>query len=273
MEHIRRSTRLVTSTIKTALMTALFFTSVSMEATASIETMGEAINIAGRQRMLSQRIAQSYFLAGIKPESTRGQTQLNRAALEFERNLHDLKDYPPAKSLRGDIAAVHALWIPYKTLVSAPVNKINAEVVLAQSNAILKKAHFYVTQLEKVSGTSKAEIINISGRQRMLSQRIAKNFLAAYWEVNGTLSTEALYEDLAEYENVLTYLSESELNTPEISTQLNKVKGQFAYASKGFDGVMSLSGARLIHVVTGTTDSMLRGMNIVTGQYAQLLKD
>jgi len=80
-------------------------------------------------------------------------------------------------------------------------------------------------------------------------------------------------ENIAEYESVLSYLSQLKLNTPEIRTQLHKVTGQFRYASKGFDGAMSLSGKRLVHVVTGTTDAMLRGMNIVTGLYAQRLAD
>ncbi|NHO64096.1 pilus assembly protein PilP [Aestuariicella hydrocarbonica] len=235
--------------------------------------MGEAINIAGRQRMLSQRIAQSYFLKGLKPDSQRGETQLQRAINEFERNLENLKNYAPAAPIKSQILTVEALWRPYKELALSPAYKGSAEILFEQSNIILNQAHLYVSQLEKLSGTSKGEIINLSGRQRMLSQRIAKNFLALRWGVQDAKATELLYEDLAEYENVLSYLSESELNTPDINTQLSKVKGQFKYASKGFDGAMSLSEQRLIHVVTGTTDAMLQGMNVVTGQYAALLTD
>ncbi len=245
----------------------------STGAHAVIATMGEAINIAGRQRMLSQRIAQSYFLIGLNPESERGVTQLQRSVNEFEHNLQDLKNYAPAQGLSREIADVESAWKSYRALATGPITKANGELLLAESNDILAKAHHYVMQLEKVSGTQKAEIINISGRQRMLSQRIAKNFLAAHWHVGNRDVQELLFEDLAEYENVLSYLSESGVNTAEIDTQLVKVKGQFNYAMRGFEGAMSLSGARLIHVVTGTTDAMLRSMNIVTGLYAELLAD
>lgn len=240
------------------------------QAEASINTMGEAINIAGRQRMLSQRIAQSYLLIGLQPDSKRAPKQLERSLNEFQRNLEDLKAFPPAQSLRPDIATVEQLWGPYKALSSSPVNKDNAILLIEQSNPILAAAHKYVTKLEKLSGTTKAEVINISGRQRMLSQRIAKNFLAQHWGVSNQ-ATEDLYNDLAEYENVLGYLMDSDINTPAINTQLNKVKGYFNYASQGFDGVMDLSEKRLIYVVTGTTDYMLRGMDVTTKMYANLL--
>lgn len=252
-----------------ALVVAPLFSPV---ARADIATMGEAINVAGRQRMLSQRIAQSYIRMGLQPESDRGREILHDCVSEFERNLEDLKRFQPASSLRQELAEVARLWSPYKRLAVGAVNKDNASELIEQSNEVLAAAHAYVNKLEQLSGTSKAELINISGRQRMLSQRIAKNFLAKRWGIRTEHTTEALYEDLAEFENMLEYLMASDVNTPEIDTQLHKVKGYLGYASKGFDGAMSLSESRVIHVVSGTTDYMLRGMDVTTGLYAQLLQ-
>ncbi|TQV66488.1 pilus assembly protein PilP [Exilibacterium tricleocarpae] len=235
-------------------------------------TMGDAINIAGRQRMLSQRIAQSYLLMGLQPQSGRGAKVLNRSINEFDRNHAALQQFAPGAAVRGELDAVEQLWLPYKTLALGEVSKESAALLIERSDTLLAAAHAYVGKLQVLSGTTKAELINVAGRQRMLSQRIAKNFLASHWGINVDTSKSALAADLAEYGTMLDYLYESPVNTEQIRSRLDRVKGQLRYAVKGFDGVMSLSSKRLVQVVTGTTDAMLRGMNEVTGLYAQLLK-
>lgn len=257
--------------MKKLLLTLIVFVQPLFCADLLALTMGEAINVAGRQRMLSQRIAQSYLLVGIHKTSGRGETLLGRSIVEFERNLTTLENYDKLKPLAQSLGVVRKDWNAYKVLVSGPVSKENAKRVLALSNAILKEAHGYVQNLNRFANNATAEIIDISGKQRMLSQRIAKNYLASYWGVLDDGDKSQLYQDLAEYESTLKFLETQDVNTQEISEKLAKVSGHFSYASKGFEGDMKMSGGRLVHVVTGTTDAMLKYMNDVTRMYAALL--
>ena len=236
-------------------------------------TMGQAIDKAGQQRMLSQRIAQSFILTGIQPDNARYKAQLDKAIKQFQENLDTLQANNDAISMRGDLLTVRNLWKPFKTVATGPVTKQNAAELSEKSDALLTAAHTYVQKLEALSNHKGAELVNVSGRQRMLSQRIAKNYLAYYWGLESEASLEKLYADLAEYELMLTFLKDSQFNTETIKKKILKTEGHLKYASKGFDGDMSLKGDRLIFVITGTTDTMLHNMNEITHLYASELEN
>lgn len=237
---------------------------------AQATTLGEAIDRAGQQRMLSQRVAHSYLLTLIQPDSTKGRDRMRRAIAQFETNAAVLSSFAPAAPLSLQLHKVMVQWKTYKQLLEAPASMNHAESLLRQSDELLVSAHAYVQALEALSGSKTGELVNIAGRQRMLSQRIAKNYFAYFLGLGGEERINALYADLAEYEAVLDLLQASELNTEAVTLKLRRVAGQFNYAKKGFDGLMALTGDRLIFVITGTTDAMLKNMDDVTKLYAAL---
>ncbi len=233
-------------------------------------SMGDAINIAGRQRMLSQRITQAYILMGIQPESQRHKDVFARCMREFEANLRQLSAFSGAELARPALEQELASWQRFSTIAEQPVSKDSAAELFRQSNELLPVANAYVLALQKLAGTRSAELVNIAGRQRMLSQRMAKNYVAQFWGVAGVDGLKLLYEDLAEFETMLDLLLQSDLNTGGITRDLLKTRGHLTFVTRGFDGNMSISGDRLIFVIAGTTDILLRNMDVITQQYAAL---
>ncbi|WP_445357590.1 type IV pili methyl-accepting chemotaxis transducer N-terminal domain-containing protein [Microbulbifer sp. ANSA002] len=251
-------------------LTAVFFLLIVSLDVAAL-TIGEAINIAGRQRMLSQRITQAFILNGVQPEAQRHQKVLKRSVQEFERNNQKLNTFPAAEKIKDQLKKVQSEWQPFKQLSLQPVTREGATDLFLRSNKLLTETHSYVVKLQQLANHNSAELINIAGRQRMLSQRICKNYAAKLWNISPAEAEQGLQQDLTEYSSRLTRLLESTLNTPEISSNLLKAKDHLSYASRGFEGEMKLSEQRQIQVITGTTDLMLRDMDVVTKQYASLL--
>jgi len=170
-----------------ALMTLLTLAAIGGVFLQVRQQRGDAtvVNIAGRQRMLSQRIANRTLRA------MNGETQaiedLRTAGDLFDRSLQGLRDgdpelgIPPApRSVRPQLDVVNELWQPaYENVqvvlkAAATGNQVHTLAVGLgkRSEDLLATSRAAVTALQDEGASSSA--INVAGRQRMLSQRMAK---------------------------------------------------------------------------------------------------
>jgi len=151
---------------------------------AQIADLNTAINKAGRERMLSQRMAKAYLQIGQGVDAARSQRVLDASIAQFDRQLVELKNYAPSPEIRATYQTLERIWIDYKDkLVGSAPSRSNAADVLRLSDEVLALAHQGTEQLEKRAATSAGRLVNLSGRQRMLSQRMAKLHHAIAWKV------------------------------------------------------------------------------------------
>ena len=139
--------------------------------------MLEAINQAGRQRMLSQRMAKLYAQQVRGVRASDAQALMSSSISLFDSQLDTLRRLATSRNA-GDIVQTYdklsAGWRDYRQVVSAPANPDGLLAIASLNEQVLATAHQGTLQLERLNGSSLGKLVNLAGRQRMLSQRMSK---------------------------------------------------------------------------------------------------
>jgi len=235
---------------------------------APIDSLGEAINQAGRQRMLSQRMTKAYTMILLNSEVSTAQKQLHSAAELFQTQLDALKAFSANDTVAQSLVAVEAIWGPFKQVVNeAPTDSGLRELVDSNEN-LLKAAHQVVLDLESLSTTPAGHLTNIAGRQRMLSQRMAKFYMLYAYGIRSDAVVQGLNSAIDQFKTAHGELMSSPANTSEITRLLSTVDNNWDVLGANFNSMQS--GTFSPFTVNTYTDNILTQMNEITGKYAAL---
>ena len=149
------------------------------------------MNIAGKQRMLTQKMGKIYLYLLKNPNDFKAKKDLKITKIIFEKQNLILEKNSSSTLTKNRLQEVVNTWERYKKFVDSSPNKDDAVKIINTNSTLLRYANNVVNAviLESKGGTSfedtsmeqedteLKEIINKSGKQRMLSQRIAKVFL------------------------------------------------------------------------------------------------
>jgi nitrate/nitrite-specific signal transduction histidine kinase len=244
----------------------------ALPADAQVMDLNDAINKAGRQRMLSQRMAKSWFAIGQGVEPELADRTLAGSMALFDRQLVELKVYSPQPLIKTTYSQLETAWSDYKAaLVGTKPGKSQADGVIVLAGKVLALAHQGTAQLEQVSNKPVGKLVNISGRQRMLSQRMAAFYLSAGWGVQVQMSQSELAKARTEFVSAHTLLKNAPQATAAIRAELDLADMQFSF----FDSALRTlqpgkPDPRHMTNVFTTSERILQVMDDVTGMYSKL---
>ncbi|MCU7800260.1 MAG: type IV pili methyl-accepting chemotaxis transducer N-terminal domain-containing protein [gamma proteobacterium symbiont of Lucinoma myriamae] len=250
------------------LFVLLSLTLVIVPSTAFAEIseakLNHAIDRAGLQRMLTQRMLKSYCQLGqdqfyIKPDE-----KLKDALKRYEQGLSFLIGFESIDGVTVSLNKIITIWPKYKTLITDKATKANAPELVQLNEKLLSLSHQIVLALQAESGKELGKIVNISGRQRMLSQRIELFYLLRDWGFEDEFYLNALAKSRKEFSEGLAYLNNYPENTEEVKKLLAKAEKSFNLFSHSLD---DKNNAFLISLTVG---QLLKYMNTATNLYSKM---
>ena len=234
---------------------------------APITSISEGIDKAGRQRMLTQRIVKCYAQKGQDIRYLVAAAELDDSVRVFERQLQQLKGFAQDAESQRLLTLIEQRWLALKQIAVGEVSRTQAEALRILAEQTLTTANQLVLLLEERSGSNQGHLVNLAGRQRMLTQRMANLYLLMAWGFEDPGYLADYKQAVREFEAALFELKTAGENTPEINQALQQVSSMwqmFKFSSRVDQGEYAPS------LVTRLLDKILLRMNEVTGMYASL---
>jgi len=227
------------------------------------------IDIAGKQRMLSQRIAKDYLYAGKKIAPAKANKQLKASMTEMLSAHKVLVKSINDPDIANLLAFVEMSSEDFSATAKEPFSIDNAQLIIDLSESMLEGSQYVVDSLKKTVKIKESKIVGQSGKQRMLAQRIAKYYIAYQAGIKDKNTIDQMKAAVKTFSESHTVLMANQANTPEINRKLNQIDRLWKIVYKFY---LNIEKGGLPLIVFNTTDNITKKMNEITGLYVELYK-
>jgi hypothetical protein len=250
--------------IKIGILAMVFISTAAFS--IEIKDNPQAVNVAGKQRMFTQKLLKNYVMIGMNNTFGNPQKSLTKTVNQFEESMQALYDFTKDETIKKSIDKSKKMWVGVKENLEKEPVKLNVEKLQLDLEALLKAADDTTKLFAATSGKTSDEIINISGRQRMLSQRMAGLYMLKVWGIEDSQFQKKLFDSMALFETSGDKLMKYEGNTQEIVTLLKKAKRSYMF----FEFMSKSKNKFIPSLIYKKSNQMLKDMNTVTGLYTKI---
>lgn len=230
----------------------VFISSSSIWAESQKEEYGVIINLAGKQRMLIQKMVKETLLmyAGVDVEKNRD--NLNQTVRLFRKTLAGLRDgdeslqLPPTKSelIKAQLEVVKLIFkdleVIFERIINGEMPSYDAAIEISEKEPLLLDnmnivVEMYEQEARDVMYGKESFLgieINLAGKQRMLTQKMTKEVFLIYLNVERRKNKRLLRETYTLFDKTLKGLKygDGDLGLP--GTTGKKIARQIDYVMR-----------------------------------------
>ena len=245
------------------ILLVFLFLGTSFLFAISDKALGVTIDLAGKQRMLSQRMAKESLLILMNHKAEPTRKKLQKDLSLFDQTLKGLINGDSNLSLervndpkiQAQLKKVSDLFVPFKQSIISIIDGRATDgdynlVVLKSNLSLLQEMNKAVYRYAALTGQAENKVlrmatnINLAGKQRMLTQRMAKDLLIA-----AMADSEGRVPHMRDFNNSRRLFDRTiqglirgdaklhlvKTTLPEIRNQLEKVQALWKLKQRTFD--------------------------------------
>jgi len=224
----------------------------------------ELITLADKQRMLSQRIAKDYLYVGKGIAFSKANKQLKKSLDSFLENYKKMLLTTNDPDIKNLLEFVKLSLDDLRTITTEKFSVDNAQLILDLTESMFEGSRYIYFSLRTSTNLKESENIFKASQQLILSQRIAKYYIAYQLGIKDVNSVNSMKKTVNRFSKNLDFLLKTTTNTPQINKKLNEVDKLWKIVHKFYNNIEK-GGLPLI--VFNTTDSITRKMDEITKMY------
>ena len=139
-----------------------------------------------------------------------------------------------------------------------------------QSDKVMAATNATAEIFEKVAKIGSAKLINVAGRQRALSQRVARDYFLTAAKLDGKGLQDQMKADVVELKKGFEVLKSAPISTPAIRNELELGQAQWLFLETA---ILRKPDDKGLETVATTSERLVEVLEKLTNLYDAALKD
>ena len=225
---------------------------LSISHAMSDKELANSINLAGKERMLTQKMSKEALLIKLGIDADANAKELNATSMLFDKTLLGLQKGDKTlnliptkdKKIQQHLKGVTTQWKEFYRNIKKIYKKENDdsayEYIKDNNLVLLRNMNEAVSMYAKLGSKSGKKIkmandINLAGKQRMLTQMMAKDILMYQANLDSKEKLKSLTNSIKLFDKTLNGLYNGDKDLKLIGTKLEKIRKQLDVTKRSWN--------------------------------------